>query len=50
VLDPRTGELSHKVQLSDAFIGDANADVVAAGNDVWVSSPDQGTIYRVPPG
>ena len=49
VLDPRTGELSHKVQLSDAFIGDANADVVAAGGGVWVSSPDEGTVYRVPP-
>jgi hypothetical protein len=49
VLDPRTGELSHKVRLSDAFIGDANADVVAVGGAVWVSSPDEGTVYRVPP-
>jgi YVTN family beta-propeller protein len=49
VLDPSTGELSHKVQLSDAFIGDANADVVAAGDGIWVSSPDEGTVYRVPP-
>ena len=49
VLDPLTGALSHKAKLSDAFIGDANADVVAAGGSVWVSSPDEGTVYRVPP-
>lgn len=48
ILDPRTGKLSHNVKLSDALIGDANADVVATGGGVWVSSPDQGTVYRVP--
>jgi streptogramin lyase len=49
VLNPLTGGLSHKARLSDSFIGDANADVVAAGGSVWVSSPDEGTVYRVPP-
>lgn len=48
VLDPHTGRLTHNAKLSDAFIGDANADVVAAGNGVWVSSPDEGTVYKVP--
>ena len=48
VLDPRTGALSHKVQLSGGFIGDANADVVSAGGAIWVSSPDEGVVYRLP--
>lgn len=47
-LDPRTGRLTGNVKLSDAFIGDANADVVAAAGDVWVSSPDEGIVYRMP--
>jgi hypothetical protein len=47
MLDPRTGKLTQKVKLSDAFIGDANADVTAAGDAVWVSSPDEGTIYEI---
>jgi streptogramin lyase len=47
-LDPRTGMLADQVRLSDIFIGDANADVVAAGTGYWVSSPDEGTVYRVP--
>jgi DNA-binding beta-propeller fold protein YncE len=48
VLDPRTGTLSHRVQLSDGFIGDANADVVSAGGAIWVSSPDEGVVYPLP--
>jgi len=36
------------VHLSDAFIGDANADVASAGNGIWVSSPDEGTVYKIP--
>lgn len=47
VLDPRTGALSRGVQLSNGFIGDANADVVSAGGASWVSSPDEGVVYRV---
>jgi hypothetical protein len=47
-LDPLTGVLSHKVRLSDAFIADANADVAAVGPAVWVSSLDEGTVYRLP--
>jgi outer membrane protein assembly factor BamB len=47
-LDPRTGKLTANVKLSDAFIGDANADVVAVGDGVWVSSPDEGTLYKPP--
>lgn len=50
VLDPSTGTLTHNVQLSDGFVGDANADVVSAGDAVWVSSPDEGVVYRVPSG
>ena len=49
MLDPKTGRLTDNVKLSDAFIGDANADVVAAGNGLWVSSPDQGTLYKLSP-
>jgi DNA-binding beta-propeller fold protein YncE len=48
VLDPQTGGLTHNVKLSDAFIGDANADVVSAGGAIWVSSPDESAVYRVP--
>ena len=48
VLDPHTGALSHKVQLSDGFIGDANADVVSTNGAIWVSSPDEGVVYRLP--
>ena len=47
-LDPRTAALSRQVRLSDIFIGDANADVVAVGSGIWVSSPDEGAIYRIP--
>jgi len=49
MLDPRTGRLTDNVKLSDAFIGDANADVVAAGNAIWVSFPDEGTVYELRP-
>jgi len=48
MLDPTTGRLTDNVKLSDAFIGDANADVVAAGDGVWVSSPDQAAVYKAP--
>jgi DNA-binding beta-propeller fold protein YncE len=48
LLDPRTGALSHNVQLSNGFVGDANTDVVVAGGAIWVSSPDEGVVYRVP--
>jgi YVTN family beta-propeller protein len=47
VLDPRTGTLSDRKRLSNGFIADANADVVAAGGSVWVSSPDEGVVYRI---
>lgn len=50
LLDPRTGRLTHKVKLSDVFIGDANADVTSISDGVWVSSPDEGTVYEVPLG
>jgi hypothetical protein len=48
MLDPRTGSLTDNVKLSDVFIGDANADVVAAGDGVFVSSPDEGAVYKLP--
>lgn len=48
LLDPRTGQLAHRVRLADGFISDANADVVMAGQGAWVSSPDEGAVYRVP--
>jgi DNA-binding beta-propeller fold protein YncE len=48
MLDARSGRLTGNVKLSDAFIGDANADVVAAGGSVWVSSPDEGAVYKLP--
>jgi len=35
------------VKLSNGFISDANADVVSAGNGTWVSSPDEGVVYRL---
>jgi DNA-binding beta-propeller fold protein YncE len=47
MLDPQKGTLSHRVRLSQGFIGDANADVVAGGGAVWVSSPDEGAVYRI---
>lgn len=47
VLDPATAKLSRTVHLSDAFISDANSDVVAADGAIWVSSPDEGTVYRI---
>ena len=49
MLDPHTGRLTDNVKLSDVFIGDANADVVAAGNTSWVSSPDEGALYALRP-
>jgi len=47
MLDPKTGALSDQVRVSNGFIADANADVVAAGGSVWVSSPDEGAVYRI---
>ena len=47
VLDPRNGTLSDRMRLSSGYIADANADVVAAGGSVWVSSPDEGVVYRI---
>lgn len=47
LLDPVNGALSDRMRLSDGFIGDANADVTAAGGAVWVSSPDEGAVYRI---
>jgi YVTN family beta-propeller protein len=47
MLDPRTGALSHRVRVSNGFIADANADVVGAGGNLWVSSPDEGAVYRI---
>ena len=46
-LDPHTWKLSGDVKLSNGFISDANADVVSAGNGTWVSSPDEGVVYRL---
>ncbi len=48
-LDPKTGRLTDNVKLSDVFIGDANADVVKAGSRIWVSSPDERTLYELRP-
>jgi len=47
VLDPRHGTLSDRIRLSNGFIADANADVTETGGAVWVSSPDEGAIYRI---
>jgi DNA-binding beta-propeller fold protein YncE len=47
VLDPIMGALSQKVRLSDGYISDANADVTADGGAIWVSSPDEGQLYRI---
>lgn len=47
VLNARTGTLTGNVKLSNAFIGDANADVAKAGNKIWVSSPDEGALYEL---
>ncbi len=47
VLEPATAKVSRTVHLSDAFISDANSDVVAADGAIWVSSPDEGTVYRI---
>lgn len=47
VLDPATAKVSRTVHLSNAFISDANSDVVAADGAIWVSSPDEGIVYRI---
>jgi hypothetical protein len=33
--------------LSDTLIADANSGVIQAGGGLWVSSPDEGTVYRL---
>ena len=48
IVVPHSRALSGNLRLSDVFIGDANADVAEAGDGVWVSSPDEGTLYKIP--
>jgi streptogramin lyase len=48
LLNPGSGHLTDNVKLSDGFIDDANADAAVLGRHTWVSSPDEGVVYRTP--
>jgi hypothetical protein len=45
-LDPRTGALSGRVRFGHGFVDDANVDVTRARGVSWVSSFDEGIVYR----